>query len=66
MLTDIVNDRLSTGSVPDSLKCAFVKPLLKKEPLDPNVSGLSPFVSKLLGVGGGGGPFSAACRTPRK
>ena len=47
MLTDIVNACLSTGSVADSLKRAIVKPLLKKPCLDPNESGLSPFVSTL-------------------
>ena len=56
VLTDIVNACLSTGSVPDSLKQATVKPLLKKPSLDPKilkknlipVSNL-PFVSKVLG-----------------
>ena len=36
-LTDIVNDCLSTGSVPDSLKNAITKPLLKEHSLDPNI-----------------------------
>ena len=36
-LTDIVNDCLSTGSVPDSLKHAIIKPLLKEPSLDPNI-----------------------------
>ena len=54
VLTDIVNACLSTGSVPDLLKQAIVKPHLKKSSLDSNipknfrpVSNL-PFVSKLL------------------
>ena len=54
VFTDIVHACLSVGSVPDSLKQALVKPLLKKPSLDPNilknfrpVSNL-PFVSKLL------------------
>ena len=41
VLTDIVNDCLSTGSVPDSLKLAIVKPpkrsRKKKTSLDPNI-----------------------------
>jgi hypothetical protein len=53
-ITDIINTSLSTGIFPDSLKPAFVRPLLKKNNLDPNelknyrpVSNLS-FLSKLL------------------
>ena len=50
----IINDSLSTGSVPSVFKSAIVKPLLKKSTLDPNtlknyrpVSNL-PFLSKIL------------------
>ena len=53
-LTDILNSIILNCSVPDSMKKAIVKPLLKKPSLDPNVlknfrpvSNLT-FVSKLL------------------
>ena len=45
MFTDIVNECVSTGPVPDSLKQAIVKPLLKKMSLDLNVP---PQIAKLL------------------
>ena len=51
-ITNIINTSLETGSVPDTLKSAIVRPLLKKHNLDPNdlnnyrpVSNLS-FLSK--------------------
>ena len=54
LITDIINHSLETGTVPDSLKSAIVRPLLKKHNLDPNdlknyrpISNLS-FLSKLL------------------
>ena len=53
-ITDIINMSLLSGSFPDPLKSAVVRPLLKKPTLDPNelknyrpVSNL-PFLSKLL------------------
>lgn len=53
-LTEIVNSSLTTGIFPSALKTAIVRPLLKKQNLDPNnlknyrpVSNL-PFLSKLL------------------
>ena len=53
VLTDIVNECLSTGSVPDSLKRAIVKSLQNKASPDPNILKISDlcqmsFVSKLL------------------
>ena len=36
-IDEIVNACLSTGSLPDTLKQAIVKPLLKKPSLDPNI-----------------------------
>ena len=52
-ITDLVNQSLSTGSVPQSLKTAIVRPLIKKANLDSNVyknfrpvSNLS-FISKI-------------------
>ena len=35
-ITDIVNAPLHTGSFPTAFKTAFVRPLLKKNNLDPN------------------------------
>ena len=35
-LTDVINNSLSTGVFPSIYKTAFVKPLLKKQTLDPN------------------------------
>ena len=53
-ITNIFNQSLSDGSVPDDFKLAQVKPLLKKATLDPNelknyrpISNL-PFLSKIL------------------
>lgn len=53
-ITTIVNQSLSSGTVPCAMKSAIVKPLLKKPQLDPNdlknyrpVSNL-PFVSKVI------------------
>ena len=53
-ITEIINDSLSTGTVPSSFKHALVNPLLKKCNLDPDifknyrpVSNLS-FISKVL------------------
>ena len=53
-ITSIVNESLSSGSVPDSFKHAVVGPLLKKQNMPPNelknyrpVSNL-PFLSKIL------------------
>jgi hypothetical protein len=52
--TEIINESLTTGTVPDSFKHALLTPLLKKQDLDPDilknyrpVSNL-PFLSKLL------------------
>uniref|UniRef100_A0A6Q2XW77 Reverse transcriptase domain-containing protein n=1 Tax=Esox lucius TaxID=8010 RepID=A0A6Q2XW77_ESOLU len=54
MITKIINQSLRSGQVPASLKTAFIKPLLKKPSLDPEVfanyrpiSNL-PFLSKVL------------------
>lgn len=54
VITKIVNSSLAAGYLPDSLKMALVKPLLKKMSLDPNilknfrpVSNLS-FLSKII------------------
>lgn len=54
ILTRLINNSLSSGSVPTSLKKAVIRPLLKKNSLDPEVlknyrpvSNL-PFTSKLL------------------
>ena len=54
IVTSIMNNSLSSGIVPDCFKHALVKPLLKKDSLDPNclkhywpVSNL-PFLSKVL------------------
>ena len=53
-ITSIINESLSSGSVPDSFKHAVVRPLLKKQNMPPNelenyrpVSNL-PFLSKIL------------------
>ena len=53
-ITDIINSSLKTGLVPDAMKLATIKPLLKKLNLDTNelnnyrpISNLS-FISKLL------------------
>ncbi|KAK7092145.1 hypothetical protein V1264_009742 [Littorina saxatilis] len=53
-ITRILNESLSTGTVPSDFKKAVIKPLLKKSSLDPNVlknyrpiSNL-PFLSKIL------------------
>ncbi|XP_077862475.1 uncharacterized protein LOC144344404, partial [Saccoglossus kowalevskii] len=53
-ITDIINESLRTGSVPEKMKCALIKPLLKKASLDSNmlknyrpISNLS-FISKVL------------------
>ena len=53
-ITSIINESLSSGSVPDSFKHAIVRPLLKKQNMPPNelknyrpVSNL-PFLSKIL------------------
>ena len=54
MLTYVLNVSIASGTVPNSIKKAIVKPIWKKASLDPNVlknlrpiSNL-PFVSKLL------------------
>ena len=48
-ITSIINESLSSGSVPDFFKQAVVRPLLKKQNMPPNrpVSNL-PFLSKFL------------------
>ena len=54
IITKILNESLSSGTVPTEFKTAIVKPLLKKNNLDPNVLGnyrpISnlPFLSKIL------------------
>ena len=48
-MLNIINDSLSTGCVPNSLKVAVIKPLLKKPNLDPeNIEKLSPYIESFI------------------
>ena len=39
MITDVINSSLKAGHVPSALKTAVIRPLLKKNTLDPDVLG---------------------------
>ena len=48
-MLNIINGSLSTGSVPNSLKVAVTKPLLKKPNLDPeNIKKLSAYIESSI------------------